>query len=141
MFYNNLKIFIKRFPNIWKFLRWSKDSLIQLSRLKDVLMMMIFFHIWPEQTYRFSTRRLLPSKKNRFSKDSKPAIPYDILKFKSSNISMMKEINVVGIGSSFDLNNLKNLHGPIFLISFASPLRIDDNGKIIYKHIIIRIII
>ena len=95
-------------------MRWSKDSLIKLSRLKDVLMMMIMFHIWPEQTYRFSTRRYLPCKKNRFSRESRPIIPYELLKSKSSNIPMMTEINVVGIGSSFNLNNLKDLKGPIF---------------------------
>ena len=49
MFYNNLKEFIKKFPTLWKSLSWLKDSLIKLSRLKDVLMMMILFHVWPEQ--------------------------------------------------------------------------------------------
>ena len=38
------------------------------QQLKDVCMMMTLFHIWPEQVYRFSTRKLLPSKKNRYSK-------------------------------------------------------------------------
>ena len=134
MFYENLKKLIKKFSTLWKFLRWFKDSLIKLSRLKDVLMMMILFHIWPKQTYRFSTRRYLPCKKNRFSKQSKPVIPYDLLKSKSSNIPMMKEINVVGVGSSFDLNNLKNLKGPIFFKAW-SPLRMDANGKVFYRHI------
>ena len=135
MLYNNLKEIVKKFPTLWKFLRWFKDSLLQLSRSKDVLMMMILFLVWPEQTYRFSTRKLLPSKKNRFSKGSKPTIPYDLLKSKSSNIPMMKEINVVGVGSSFDLNNLKNLEGPIFFISSWSPLRMDANGKVFYRHL------
>jgi hypothetical protein len=134
MIYSSLKQFIKKFPTLWKFLRWSKDSLIKLSRLKDVLMMMIMFHIWPEQTYRFSTRRYLPCKKNRFSRESRPIIPYELLKSKSSNIPMMKEINVVGIGSSFNLNNLKDLKGPIFFIPAWGPLRIDNDGKVFYRH-------
>ena len=134
MFYNSLKNFIKKFPNLWNLLRWLKDSLIKLSRLKDVLMMMIMFHIWPEQTYRFSTRRHLSCKKNRFSRKSRPIIPYELLKSKSSKMPIMKEINVVGVGSNFDLNNLLKLKGPIFLISFWQPLRMDDNGKIVYKH-------
>ena len=134
MFYNSLKNFIKKFPNLWNLLRWLKDSLIKLSRLKDVLMMMIMFHIWPEQTYRFSTRRHLPCKKNRFSRKSRQIIPYELLKSKSSKMPIMKEINVVGVGSNFDLNNLLKLKGPIFLISFWQPLRMDDNGKIVYKH-------
>ena len=104
MLYNNLKKFIKKIPTLWKFLRWIKDNLIKLSRLKDVAMMMIMFQVWPEQTYRFSTRRHLPCKKNRFSKESKQTIPYDLLKSKCSSIPIMDEINIVGLGSSFDLN-------------------------------------
>ena len=59
MFYENLKKFVKKFITLWKFLRWFKDSLLKLSRLKDVAIMMVLFHIWPEQIYRFSTRRYL----------------------------------------------------------------------------------
>ena len=117
MFNDKLKIFIKRFPLIWKFLTWFKDSLIKLARLKDVFMMMLLFHLWPKQTYRFSTRRLLPAKKNRYSKESKPSIPYDLLESKSSRIPMMEEINVITNGLSFDLNNLKNLKGHTFIMS------------------------
>ena len=117
MFYKNLKKIIKRSPVLWEFLRQIKDSLIILSRLNDVLMMMIMFHIWPEQTYRFSTRKYLPKRKNKFSKESKPIIPYDLLKSKSSSIPIMKEINVVGVGSSFNINNIKEMKGPIFLVS------------------------
>ena len=109
MFYSNIKEFLKKYPNLWKFLTSLKDKLIHFSRIKDVTMMMIMFHIWPEQTYRFSSRKHLPSKLNRFSKNVKPSIPYKLLKSKRSDIPMMDEINVVGIGSSFDLNNLKNL--------------------------------
>ena len=42
---------------------------------------------------------------------------------------MMEEINVVGIGSSFDLNNLKDLKGPIFHPGWG-VLRTDKNGKV-----------
>ena len=134
MFYNKLKEFIKKSPSLWNFARGIKNYLIKFSRLQDVLMMFILFHIWPEQTYRFSTRKLLPCKKNRFSKKSKPVIPYDLLKSKCSNMHMMKEIHVVGIGSSFDLNDLERIDGPIFLVSFCNPLRVDVNGKVFYVH-------
>ena len=95
MLYNNLKKIIKKIPPLWKFLTWFKDRLIILSRLTDVTMMMIMLHVWPEQTYRFSTRKLLPCKKNRFPKETKPIIPFDLLKIKSSDIPRMKEINDV----------------------------------------------
>ena len=134
MLYNSLKNTVKSFPLLWAFLRRFKDLLLILSRLKDVFMMMVLFHIWPEQTYRFSTRGLLPDKKNRFSKNLRPIIPYELIKSKSSKISVMKEINVIGVGSSFDLNNLKQIDGPIFLVTFWTPLQINENGKVIYKH-------
>ena len=104
--YKQLKKIVKKFPTLWKFLTWLKDRLIDLSRLIDVLMMMILFHFWPEQTYRFSTRKFIPTKKNRFSKESRPIIPYDLVKSKSSNIPIMKEITVIGRGSSYNLNKL-----------------------------------
>jgi len=132
--YKRLKKIVKKFPTLWKFLTWLKDRLIDLSRLIDVLMMMILFHFWPEQTYRFSTRKILPPKKYRLSKESRPIIPYDLVKSKSSNIPIMKEISIIGRGSSFNLKNIKEMKGPIFLDSFWCPLRIDVNGNTFYVH-------
>ena len=134
MIYNNIKKNLKKIPYLWKFLIRTKDASIILFRLKDVLMMMLLLHFWPEQTYRFSTRKLLPSKKNRFSKKTRLAIPCELQKSKSSNIPKMKEINVIGRGSSFDLNNIKKINEPIFLISFYSPIKIDEEGKIFHEH-------
>ena len=133
MLYGNLKKIIKKIPFLWKFLVWLKIRLMILSRLKDVLMMMLLFHIWPEQTYKFSTRNFLPSKKNRFSKQSRSIIPYELLMDKSSKISKMKEISIIGRGK-FDLNTIKKINGPIFLLSFWNPLKIDNDGKIFYNH-------
>jgi len=136
MFYSNLKIFLKRFPILWTLLTGFKNRLIILSRLKDVFIMMTLFQLWPEQAHRFSTRRLLPCKKSKFSQDSAPILPYELLKSKSSNIPILKEINLIARGSSFDLQNLKQLNGPIFLCYFWHALRLDDNDTIIYptKH-------
>ena len=75
----DLKETLKKFPVVWNILRSIKDNLKILFRFKDVAMMMLLFQIWPEQTYRFSTRKLLPPKKNRFSKNAKPIIPFNIL--------------------------------------------------------------
>ena len=52
---------------------------------------------------------------------------------KSSKISKMKEITVIGKGNSFDLNYLKKIKGPIFLIAFWVPLKIDNKGNIAYS--------
>ncbi len=96
--------------------------------------MILLFHFWPEKVYKFSTRNLLPCKKNRFSKKEKPIVPYELVKDNCNSISKMKEINIIARGPSFDLNELKKIHGPIFLISFWNPLKVDDNNKIFYKH-------
>lgn len=93
-----------------------------MRRLFDVFMMMILFHIWPEQTYRFSTRNLLPGKANRLSMESKPEIPYELMEAGTSDILRMKEINLIGRGSSFDIRAVEKLDGPIYLISFWSPI-------------------
>lgn len=132
MFYKTLKQFIKKFPILWKLLTFLKDKFLHLSRIKDVFMMIFLFHIWPEQTYRFSTRKLLPSKKNKYSKLSKPTIPFDIIKEKSSNIQKMDEINIIAKGSSFDLKKLKELNGPIFLVSFWNAIEINKDGLLEY---------
>ena len=128
MFYKTLKQFIKKFPILWKLLTSLKDKLMYIGRIRDVLMMIFLFHIWPEQTYRFSTRKLLPSKKNKYSKLSKPTIPFDIIKEKSSNIQKMDEINIIAKGSSFDLNKIKEFSGPTFLVSFWNSIEINRDG-------------
>ena len=88
MIHSALKNLVKKIPFLWTLLTWSKDRVLILLRLKDVLIMMILFHIWPEQTYRFATRKTLPSKKNRFSRKSKEIFPYDLLKSKSTKLHL-----------------------------------------------------
>ena len=90
----DLKKSIAKFPKIYKIYKSINSRRVRLSRFKDAVLMMIFLHFLPEQTYRFSSRKLLPSKKNKFSKKTMPNIPFEIIKNKSSNISKMKEINI-----------------------------------------------
>ena len=135
MLNDDLKTFIKRYSFLWNILRFLKTSLAVSLRLKDVFMMMLLFQLWPKQTYRFSTRKYLPSKKNRYRRKTALSIPYDLLKSKSSNISLMDEINVICFGSSFNLNNIKNFDKQTFVVcahSSAQPLRISEDGSIIY---------
>jgi len=130
----DLKKSIAKFPKIYKIYKSINSRRVRLSRFKDAVLMMIFLHFLPEQTYRFSSRKLLPSKKNKFSKKTMPNIPFEIIKNKSSNISNMKEINIIGRGTSFDLNNLKKMKGPIFLVSFYNTLKTGVDGQIFYEH-------
>ena len=128
-----MKSLIKKFSKLWNFPKWVKDSLINLSRLKDVFLMMTSFHLFPKYTYKFSTRKLLPVKKNRFLNNEKPIIPYKLLNSKCSKISTMEEISIVARGKSFNLNSLKEIDGPIFLASFWVPLKLDENGNVVLE--------
>ena len=123
-----LKIFVKKFPPIWNLLRGLKDILINIYRLKDVFIMMALFHVWPEQIYRFSTRKLLPSKKDRFEKPKKIE-PYKIINNKSK-MKKLGKINLVTKGSSFNINNLGKLKGKTFFTPGYQPLKTDQKGNI-----------
>ena len=47
--------------------------------------------------------------------------------------SLSKEINIIAKGSSFDLNKLKELNGPIFLVSFWNAIEINKLRKTYWK--------
>jgi len=132
--FEGLKKIIAKYPKIQKIYSSINSRRTRLSRFKDAILMMISLHFFPEQTYRFSTRKLLPNKKNKFSKKSILNIPFEVLEDKSSDIPKMKEINIIGRGSSFDLNNLKQIKGPIFLVSYYNTLKTNIDGKIFYEH-------
>lgn len=95
--------------------------------------MMIFcLHFFPSLTYRFSTRKFIPSSEYKTDKHKLIKVPYKIIEKMSSNLKKFDEVNAVGIGSSFDLNRLKNFNKPTFLLSFWDSLKIDQHGKIAY---------
>jgi len=125
---------LKKNKFFWVPAVWVKKKLYIFSRIKDVLIMMVLLHLYPSQVYRFSTRKLLPGEKNRFKKIERSKIPYGLLKSKSIKLPRMQEISIVGPSPNFDLNNLKKMNGPIFMITFWTPLKIDESGKIKYRH-------
>jgi len=126
MFKKKLKNFIKNSFFLWNVYKYVFRKYLIITRLKDVVLMMILFNVYPSYTYKFSTRGLLPSKKNRFSKITDP---YKIIKNKT-NIKKMGEVNFVVAGSSFKLNNLKKLKGKIFFLPGFEPLKIDKKKNI-----------
>lgn len=124
------KIFLNRFYIMHKFYQMLKKPYIPfvgriklIKRLFDVSSMMFMVHLWPQQAYRFSTRKCLPSKAVRFRKNSKYIIPYELIESRTSDIPKMEEINIVMRGASFDLEKLQNLDSPIFLASFWEPVK------------------
>ncbi len=118
---------VKRLKNPFFTLGSIKRLLHYIRRLVDVSLMMFLLHIWPEQMYRFSTRKCLPPKKMRFSKRERQVIPFELIKSRTSDIPKMKEINIVLRGSSFDINKLSKLDGPTFLVSFWEPVETEKD--------------
>ena len=102
-------------------------------RFLDVLCMIIALQIYPEKTYKFSTRKALPPKKFKMSKYGKEEIPYKLFEEKSSNLEKIDEIDAIGVGDSFDLNNLKKINKPTFLLSFWNSLKISQYNQIVYS--------
>ena len=110
-----------------------KFFLKNLLRIFCVISMIIALHICPGQTYRFSSRKLLPSKKFRMTKKDVGNVPYRFLSNESSTFEEINEANAVSPGTSFDLNKLKNVQKPTYLLSFWNSLLIDEDGDIAYS--------
>lgn len=94
-----------------------------IKRLFDVSAMMFLVHVWPEQTYRFSTRKCLPPNAMRFNKNDRPVFPFKLIESRTSDMPRMKEANIVLRGSSFDVKQLEELDFPVFLGSFWDPIQ------------------
>jgi hypothetical protein len=126
------RFLLKRFPFVCKLFKIFKEPYISfrvkfffrtIKRLFDVSLMMLLVHFWPEQTYRFSTRKLLPNKKIRYRVVDRPIIPFDIVESRTSDIPRMKEVNIVLRGTSFEPEQLEKLDSPIFLGGFWVPIK------------------
>jgi len=117
-----------------------KFAVRSAKRLFDVFMMMLLFHIWPEQVYRFSTRKLLPNRSERFNINDRATIPLKLIESKTNKIQRTEELNVVMRGSSFDVSKLDELKEPIYLVNFSVPIRtqrdvvyVEQSIKFAYK--------
>jgi len=139
---NRLKIFLRRHSVLKAFIhgllrpKWFYMAHGRMIiRLKDVFMMMVLIHLWPEQVYRFSTRKLLPKKgerNRRYSEEILPPLEVDVSR--SKGIERMKEINIVMRGRSLDPKEIKNIPEPIFLSGIATPIQINIFGPLFIKY-------
>jgi hypothetical protein len=118
---NPIDYFIKRI----KFELYSSHSLrCRVRHFFDILVMMFLVHFWPEQTYRFSTRKMLPYKERRYRVSDRPSIPCELVESRTSDIPRMKEANIVLRGSTFEITQLDKLADlPTFLVSFWEPVQ------------------
>ena len=106
------------------FVNRIKTSFYRVRHLFDISVMMFLVHFWPEQTYRFSTRKMLPYKERRYRVSDRPIIPSELVESRTSDIPGMKEVNIVLRGSSFDIKQLDKLVDiPTFLVSFWEPVQ------------------
>lgn len=139
---NRFKNFLRRHNTLHAFtlaaLRpkwWYKTHGRMVIRVKDVFMMMVLFLLWPEQVYRFSTRKLLPKKGERNRKYSKEVfLPLEVDVSKSNGVEMMKEVNIVMRGGSFDPKKIKDIPEPIFLSGITTPIQRSRFRSLIIKY-------
>ena len=93
-----------------------------ILRMKDVLFMMILFLIWPEQVYRFSSRKQLPEKGKRRKRNSGKVLPpFEVDVSIAKDIEKVEEINLVMRGRSFNHKDLNKIAEPIYLVSIIHP--------------------
>jgi hypothetical protein len=112
-----------------KYLNNIKSLVKKTIRIIDVILLYVSYLTFPSYAYFFSTRKLFPAQKDRWTKNKfKPFLILNKPKKK------FKKINIVTKGSSFDLNEIKKFKDPTFLVGFTTTLRIKNNN-IFYKHV------
>ncbi len=120
--------------NLKKYLPQSfKASIKNALRIIDVILMIIALHTYPQITYKFSTRKALPSKKNKMKRYNLNEMPYKFLRDKSDDFEVHEEIDAIGVGNSFNFTNLKNITKPTYLLSFWNSLQIDEYKNLAYS--------
>ena len=63
MIISKIKKIIKKNESLFNFAKLVIRNFLIFKRLKDILLMMILFNIYPNYAYKFSTRKFLPPKK------------------------------------------------------------------------------
>ena len=135
--FTKTKNFIKTtfiLKDIFKILVIILKKIKIISRVKDIFFMYICLNFYPSITYKFSTRRLLPPPEKRFKSYVENFPPVKIISKEENTMKYFDEVNLVGYGKSFDINNIKNFKKPTFLISFWSTLRQRKNGSLVIQY-------
>ena len=105
------------------------------GRIIDIFLMYIAFNLYPKYLFKFSTRKLLPhpAQRNKLNKDD--FLPVKFLSEEDNKMKYFDEVNFVGYGNSFNVDNIKNFKNPTFLISFWAPIK-KKNGSLVthYTH-------
>ena len=102
-----------------------------MFRLKDILLMMCSLLFFPRYFYLFSEKFFAPTK-NRYTANEENIDPFEIYNKKTSKLNRIPEANLIVVGDSFDLNNIKKLTKPTFLSCFWNIIQIDENKNLFY---------
>ena len=107
--FTKTKILLKQhsFERYFKILVIILKKIKIISRVKDIFMY-ICLNFYPSITYKFSTRRLLPPPEKRFKSYVENFPPVKIISKEENTMKYFDEVNLVGYGKSFDINNIKN---------------------------------
>lgn len=129
---NSLKAIIKKSKFLYAISVYFYNTLININRGINVHLMIFLLRIFPNYIYKLSKREVLPSPEKKISLKHLKFPPFEIINSKSDLLPKMEEINLVTTGCK-DYSFLHNTKVPTFLSAFWDTLKIDDNGKILYK--------
>jgi len=106
----------------WKY----RGKRFMITRIPEVLMMMVMFHLKPEKVCKYSThKRLLPDG-SKYKINERPSLlPFTAIPEKSDDLSDLDEISIVMGGASFNLEQLREVKQPIFFVGYNNKDKIN----------------
>ena len=126
------KTFNRNYPLFYKFLAVSKGKIYQMLRIKDILLMTCSLLFFPKYFYLFTTRKFFAPIETRYAPNEDNINPFEIYNKKTSKLNRIREANLIVVGDSFDLNNIKKFSKPTFLSCFWNNIKIDENKNLFY---------
>ncbi len=123
---------LRKFPLLYKILAEIYSGIKNVSRIKDVLIMIVGLFFFRNIVYKFSTRKVLPPEKNKTALKDQIIPPYELLESRGSSIPSLDEVTFISSSSSLDFNFIKKIKTPIFLCGFWNSLKVDENENILY---------
>lgn len=132
-----IKFFLKQtyiLGDIYKILTLIFKKIKIAARIKDICFMYLALNLYPKYLFKFSTRKLLPDTTQRHRLNKDDFLPVKFLSEEDNKLKYFDEVNFVGYGTSFNIENIKKFKNPTFLISFWSAIRKKKDGSLVVHY-------
>ena len=130
----NIKNYFKRtyiLSDVYKIIKIIFKRIKIILRIIDIFLMYLSLNFYPAILYKFSTRKVLPQPNQKYKLNDKNFLPVKIIFKEKNTMKYFDEVNFVGYGDSFNIDNVKNFKNPTFLISFWATLRQKKDGSLV----------